>query len=387
MLVIFLMLMHSPTRLQPAMRPLHALATLALLVPVLRGGSPAAAQKASWYKGNTHAHTVLSGHGDTSPEDVAQWYLDRGYHFLILSEHNRFIRPDSVDLPPGRRADFILIPGEEVTGHQVIHTTAMNIRGLVDWTAEHEPKQDVIQSHVDSTIQAGGTPILNHPNFEWALTTGDIRPVERLHLFELHNGHPDVHNFGDSTHVSTERMWDALLTDGMLIYGVSSDDAHQFQTWGTDISNPGRGWVMVRADTLTPASVTRAVRGGRFYATSGVLLEDVRRGRRYAVRVDEEGTRREMGSAYLTGHHVEDGPPGFEIQFIGSGGEILQRVRETEAMFTIPDEEAYVRSRVIFRRLRSGGGYEAFYAWTQPFFTDERAARAREYERGGYHSE
>lgn len=357
---------------------------VALLVLVVSGSPSAAAQDATWYKGNTHAHTVLSGHGDTSPEQVARWYLDRAYHFLILSEHNQFIRPESVDLPSERRADFILIPGEEVTGHQVIHTTAMNIRGLVDWTAEHEHKHEVIQSHVDSTIQAGGTPILNHPNFRWALTTEDVRPVRRLHLFELYNGHPDVYNFGDSTHISTERIWDELLTDGMLIYGVSSDDAHQFQTWGTDISNPGRGWVMVQADTLTPAAVTRAMRGGRFYASSGVLLDEVRRGRDYAVHVDRDGTRREMGSPYLTGQHVEKGPPGFEIQFIGPYGELLHTVHDTEATFTIPDGTAYVRSKVIFRRLRSGGGYEASYAWTQPFFMDERAELARTYERDGY---
>ncbi len=359
----------------PALRFLSLLVVTSLFAPSI------AAQEATWYKGNTHAHTVLSGHGDTSPDSVARWYLDRGYHFLILSEHNQFIHPDSVDLPPDRRDDFILIPGEEVTGHQVIHTTAMNIRGLVDWTAEHEHKHDVIQSHVDSTIGAGGTPILNHPNFEWALTTADVRPVQRLHLFELYNGHPAVNNFGDSTRISTERMWDELLTDGMLIYGVSSDDAHNFDTWGTDVSNPGRGWVMVRADALTPSAVTRAMRGGHYYATSGVLLDDVRRGRRYAVRVDPEATRREMGSPYLTGHHVDEGPPGFEIQFVGPDGEILKSVHDTEASFTIPDGHAYVRAKVIFRRLRSGGGYEAAYAWTQPFFMDERAEMARAYER------
>lgn len=347
-------------------------------------GFSAAAQDGAWYKGNTHAHTVLSGHGDGAPEHVARWYLDRGYHFLILSEHNRFIRPDSVQLPRNRRSDFILIPGEEVTGRQIIHTTAMNVRGLVDWTADHEHKHQIVQSHVDSTILAGGTPILNHPNFNWAVAFDDVRPVRRLHLFELYNGHPAVYNFGDSTHISTERLWDELLTDGMLIYGVSSDDAHQFHTWGTDVSNPGRGWVMVQADTLTPAAITRAMRGGRFYATSGIILEDVKRDRRFAVRVDEEATRREMGSPYLTGHHVDQGPPGFEIQFVGPRGEILQRVRHSVAEFPVPEGPAYVRAKIIFRRLRSGGGYEAFYAWTQPFFMDDRAEIARAYEESAY---
>lgn len=358
---------------------------LILLVVLLAAPSTSVrAQDAEtvWFKGNTHVHTEISGHADSSPEYVARWYLDRGYHFLILSEHNHFIDPDSVELPRNRRKDFILIPGEEVTGHKVIHTTAMNTGGLVDWRADHEHKHQIIQSHVDSTIKAGGTPILNHPNFQWAVRAEDMRPVKRLHHFELYNGHPAVHNFGDSTRASTEAIWDELLSDGMLIYGVSSDDAHQFRRWGTGVSNPGRGWVMVKAPELTAAAITRAMRGGHFYATSGVILDRVTRGRTYEVSVDLEATRKEMGSPYLTGRHLEDGTPGYIIQFIGPGGRILTEVDAVEASIQVTDDLSYVRARVVFRRLRSGGGYEAFYAWTQPFFTDDRAAPAEEYGNG-----
>lgn len=61
-----------------------------------------------WYKGNTHAHTVLCGHADSSPEAVAKWYHDHGYQFLVLSEHNIFIDPATVELPEDSREDFIL---------------------------------------------------------------------------------------------------------------------------------------------------------------------------------------------------------------------------------------------------------------------------------------
>jgi hypothetical protein len=40
---------------------------------------------AKWYKGNTHVHTVLCGHADSTPEVVAQWYHDRGYNHLPLN--------------------------------------------------------------------------------------------------------------------------------------------------------------------------------------------------------------------------------------------------------------------------------------------------------------
>ena len=59
-----------------------------------------------WYRGNTHVHTVLCGHADSSPAAVAAWYLDRGYHFLCLSEHNRFIDTATVALPKRSQNEF-----------------------------------------------------------------------------------------------------------------------------------------------------------------------------------------------------------------------------------------------------------------------------------------
>ena len=59
---------------------------------------PTLALAGKWYKGNTHVHTVLCGHADSTPEVVAQWYHDRGYNFLVLIEHNKFIDPTTVKL-------------------------------------------------------------------------------------------------------------------------------------------------------------------------------------------------------------------------------------------------------------------------------------------------
>ena len=43
---------------------------------------------AGWWKGNTHTHTWWSD-GNAPAESVAAWYRERGYHFLVLSDHNR----------------------------------------------------------------------------------------------------------------------------------------------------------------------------------------------------------------------------------------------------------------------------------------------------------
>ena len=40
-----------------------------------------------WFKGNTHTHTLWSD-GNDFPDMVVDWYKERGYDFLALSDHN-----------------------------------------------------------------------------------------------------------------------------------------------------------------------------------------------------------------------------------------------------------------------------------------------------------
>jgi hypothetical protein len=42
------------------------------------------APPAGWFKGNTHTHT-LNSDGDSTPDDVVQWYRSHRYHFLVLT--------------------------------------------------------------------------------------------------------------------------------------------------------------------------------------------------------------------------------------------------------------------------------------------------------------
>jgi hypothetical protein len=355
--------------------PLVLCAALCLVGLAIRAAAPAAPQAATvrWYRGNTHVHTVLCGHADSSPEAVAQWYLDQGYHFLCLSEHNRFIDPATVALPANRREDFLLIPGEEITGTHV-HMTGLNIRELVIPTG-HPNRTQTIQAYADRTRAAGGTPIINHPNFGWALTHADIRPVKNCYLFELYNGHPSVHNEGDATHLSTEAMWDALLTDGMVIYGVSSDDAHEFQLASRNRSNPGRGWVMVRAAELTPGTITDAIDRGDFYASSGVMLKVVHvDDAEYRVGVDVDATSAETAKPELVPRRLPPGAaaePGYRIDFIGPGGKVLESANGPAATYRRETKVPYVRAKVTYTWRTHGETLECA-AWTQPAFGDGR---------------
>ncbi len=335
--------------------------------------------KLKWFKGNTHTHTVLSGHADTHPDTVAFWYLDRDYNFLILSEHNQFIDPKSINLPKKRRSDFILIPGEEVSDYKHIHTTGMNISREVFPQYPNELstiknnrfenfKIYLMQKHTDSIRSANGVAILNHPNWNSGASAVDIAKVERLHMIELYNGHPDVNNWGNDEHASMEMKWDSLLTAGRKIYGVSSDDAHFFQKWAIDESNPGRGWVMVQSKELTSNSITDAMTQGEFYSSNGVMLKEIIKNNKvYKVKIDVQKTLKELESPLLVGYKTEKEDEGYTIEFIADGGKIIQKSKGNSAKINIPSGLKYLRAKITYSRSLASSN-ERFFAWTQPVF-------------------
>lgn len=340
---------------------------LALLMGLFCPGRVSADQ---WFRGNTHTHTTVSD-GDAAPEAVAKWYHDRDYNFLVISDHNKFVDPETVKLPDNRRKDFLLIPGEEISGPRAIHTTAMNINKLASWKYHDEVRSKVIQFHVDEAINAGGTPIFNHPNFRYAVSAEDILPVRRLHMFELFNGHPSVNNNGDETHLSTEAIWDQLLTKGMKMFAVAADDAHHYHDVSLEKANPGRGWVMVRAAELDAAMITKAMLQGDFYASTGVFLKTYERGPgTYSIEVDAAKTKQELAALPLPiSKHVENAKEGFRIEFIGPEGKILETIKGEKGSFKISKSIPYVRAKVIFtRRSPEKDGFEEFYVWGQPVF-------------------
>lgn len=297
-----------------------------------------------WYKGNTHTHTTNSD-GDSSPDYVARWYKSHGYAFLVLSDHNFFTDPAA--LASLVDSSFLLIAGEEVTSsfeRAPVHVNGLNISGLI------EPQKDstlvgTIQKNVDAIRDDGGVPHINHPNFRWAFHHRELLQINRDKLLEIYNGHPAVHNLGGGGWPGMEEVWDHLLTAGKRIYGIAVDDAHHFQgEFAPSRSNPGRGWVVVRASSLDAGEIVQNLEQGLFYASTGVELEDV---------IVEAG-RLEIRIAPRADFR-------YRTTFIGDGGKELAISEENPATFELSTPLRYVRAKVI----DSGGAV----AWVQPVFT------------------
>ena len=417
--------------------PYNVALTLALTLTTLacRYSPPEGTGYATWWKGNLHTHSFWSD-GDQFPEMIIDWYASRDYNFLAISDHNTFqagtrwrafdravgedpriqayrdrfgddwveeidsAGSDWVRLKtlaeyrdlfddPGR---FLLMQAEEITDRfetRPVHINATNLEHLI------EPQGgtsvlDVLQRDVDAVLaqrDSTGTPMIphvNHPNFGWAIAPSDLVHLQGERFFEVYNGHPAVHNEGDSTHLSTEVLWDVVLAERLsrgsdVLYGIATDDAHNFLDEDPSLSNPGRGWIMVNAGELSAGSLIDAMEAGHFYASSGVSMS----------RVSFDGETLSVGVDAVSGEV-------YTIQFIGSpsdylptgeygetldlhtatrlAGETLAEFTDTEASYRLTDAEMYVRAVVTSSKRKSNpyepGEYER--AWIQPVIAGSR---------------
>ena len=368
-------------------------------------------QEQKWLKGNLHTHTYWSD-GDAFPEMVLDWYKSNGYDFISLTDHNTlqegekwkkipqsFIYQDAFQdylseygedwieyekdssglkvklkteeeyLPLFQDENFLIIRGEEVTDSfegKPLHMNATNIYESI--VPKHgESVADVLQNNINSILEqrkATGQlvmPHINHPNFGWAISVEDMIALKGERFFEIFNGHNAVRNYGDSAHISTEKMWDminiAYVKRGQpLMYGIATDDSHYYHQFGPQFSNSGRGWVMVDADKLEGNSIVAAMENGDFYASTGVTLNSIAMdGKTLEIEVDSE-----EGISYTSQLiAVLEGEDESQILAVQSGNLIN---------FKIPENVVFIRVKIESSKLKDNpfqeGDYES--AWTQP---------------------
>lgn len=398
---------------------------LAMLVPMGLSGlalvsvnsihaDPAAGGHASqWYKGNLHTHSHWSD-GDDYLENIALWYTEHDYQFLVFTDHNvlankerwvvvgktkgkmqaydklkanfpdwveergtgdqlevRLRRFDEVAARFNKPGKYRLIQGEEISDSFHRHPIHMNVGNVVELIEPRhgESAYETMQNNVDAVVaqrkRTGQAMMihLNHPNFGYAVTAEDMMRLQGEKFFEVFNGHPGVHNSGDQTHASTERIWDIVLAQRLgvldlpLMYGLAIDDGHNYHNIPSRASEPGRGWVMVQAKELTAETMVLALEAGDFYASSGVSLESFHdHGDRLEVKVnpvaDETYTIEFIGT--LKGTNLQGEPIQNEAgeplpvthRYSPEIGKVLQKSTGTIATYKYTGDELYVRAKI-----------------------------------------
>ena len=390
-----------------------------------------------WWKGNLHTHSLWSD-GDDYPEMIVGWYKNQGYHFLSLSDHNVMLEGDKwIDAATNRggtaaldkytklhgdwvqrreingrsqvrlktleefrgkfevKDKFLLIAGEEISDQfekLPIHLNATHLRELIPPQGGNSVTE-VLQNNIDAVQKQRkktGQPMIphiNHPNFIWALTAEDMVALQGEKFFEVYNGHPVVNNNGDTNRASTERIWDILLTRRLSelrlepIWGTAVDDAHNYHAMKIGESNPGRGWIMVRAPRLTPEAIIEAMEKGDFYASSGVRLKEIRRNNgNFCIQIDAEpgvtyrtqfiGTRKGYDPKSESVMH-EGKPLRTTRRYSADIGAVLAEVSGPDPCYQLKGDEIYVRAKIVSSKTNANGSVaeEVETAWVQPVVT------------------
>lgn len=390
--------------------------SLIILGLILLAGCADKTDNRKWYKGNLHTHSYWSD-GDEFPEMIMDWYKTHDYDFVSLTDHNILAQGEKwIVVRRGRMYEeafekyldkfgeqwvtfkrdtgrvqvrlktyeeyrtlfedenFLIIQAEEISDKfegKPLHINATNVQTLVKPQGGNSVTE-VMQRNVDAVLkqrEETGVPMfphINHPNFHFAITAEDLIGLRGERFFEVYNGHPQVYNYGDSTRPDTEYMWDEIniayhRKNQPFMYGLATDDAHNYHQFGSEYSNAGRGWVMVLSDSLKPASLIAAMERGDFYATTGVILDELEV-RENSIHIDvqeEEGVN-------------------YEIQFIGATGQdmqtkILDTVKGPTASFELHDSYIFVRAKIVSDKRKENPFQEGDFemAWTQPVKGDQ----------------
>ncbi|MCX6611813.1 MAG: hypothetical protein NTW74_13285 [Acidobacteria bacterium] len=365
-----------------------------------------------WWRGNLHTHSFWSD-GDEFPEMVADWYREHGYHFLTLSDHNvqsqgerwelisdlnkvagvdavaryraRFgdgwvesrggkVRLKTFDETRSRvdeRDRFLMIPSEEITGKagdgRDLHMNGTNLIEQLPVEVGATLAETLLRNllAVKASAKRTGRPVMfhaNHPNYKWGVKAEDLAAVAELQFVEIWNGVDNDNDPGDSTHPSTEAMWDAAnamrMDRGLQpLYGLGVDDAHDHQVNKTR-AKPGRAWVQVKSRYLEAGALIGAMQRGDFYFSSGVEVGDIAfDSKKKEIRLRIEGGAGEQ----------------FVTRFVGvrrgsregvSFGEVAGRAPS----YVMKGDELYVRAVVTSSLVPEVPSKEFGYrrAWTQP---------------------
>jgi len=365
-----------------------------------------------WFKGNLHMHSFWSD-GDTYPEQAIKWYKENNYNFVGLSDHNilanitkwktipntvvqieafeKYLKNYGLDWVNYKKENgriivklktfeeykekfksdskFIILQSEEISdryNNKPIHLNAINTGKLIKPQGGNSVVE-VLQNNInvieDSFSASGnnGLTIINHPNFGYAFSDTEMCQLDNARFFEVYNMHPSVNNSGDSLNINTEDMWDNINisysnNNKPLLFGLATDDTHNYLQKGKQYAIPGRGWIMVKAKELDTESIIDAMNIGNFYASTGVSLKHINISRnKLSISIIEE-----EGVCYQT-------------QFIGAfkndkNTRILKTINGGNSNFKISKDLLFVRAKIISTKIRQNSitDNEFESAWIQP---------------------
>ena len=225
------------------------------------------AQPGRFYRGNLHGHSTNSD-GRWTPAEYIRQYRQNGYDFVALTDHctedHGF---DISDTREFRDDEFTTLIGAELHPGQIESGSAWHLLAVglpLDFETRREG--DSGASVARRAMEAGAFVAATHPNW-YAFTVADFESLDAADAVECYNGAADsASDRGYSWH-----FIDLLLHRGHRVGAIAVDDVHAAP--GT--SDFMRGWVYVKAESLEPEALLRALKAGHYYSSTGAQIHNV----------------------------------------------------------------------------------------------------------------
>lgn len=258
-------------------------------------------ENGNFYKANLHCHTTYSD-GRKTPEEVKEIYQKLGYSIVAYTDHDilvphpelcddSFLALNGFEVEINEPADnkygyrkcchicFVGLEPENVV--QPCWNEAYvwgNARSHIPEVAVDENDSGYIREYTSVGIcdimkkcrDKGFFVTYNHPT--WSLEDySDYMNYDGMNAFELFTGSSNSGGFDDYN----PRVYDDILRSGKKIYGVGTDDNHNFAPDDSRRSDSGWAWTAVKADKLEYRTVTKALEEGNFYSSEGPEIYDL----------------------------------------------------------------------------------------------------------------
>ncbi len=218
-----------------------------------------------FWRGNLHLHSTLSD-GKLALEVVVTRYKNAGYDFVALTDHfiDHYKWPIA-DTRHMRGNDFTTVIGAELhapvtSAGELWHIVAAGLPLDFAPCAKGETGPQLAKRAID----AGAFVAIAHP--AWSrYTIEDGRALAFAHAVEIYNHGCAENDLADGTY-----LWDQLLNEGHRLTAIATDDAH-FQS-----ADYFGGWVHVKAESLDPDDLLRALKNGQHYSSQDPMIYDIR---------------------------------------------------------------------------------------------------------------
>ena len=341
----------------------------------------------AWYKADFHLHSTHS-HGLMMPGQLAELYANAGYRVIAITDHNCFGDQDGGRLA-AMQSDTLLhdwngdgrtypdqVPGSGVEAYvrdwnveppayhreRWFRPADASIDDVPLVLSGYEASEGYFAAHfglvgfppgaidpprpgfewLTRSRAAGGFAYIAHPSEGNAFATrfAAAVPVQEFDGIEIING---LQLTGGVLADATP-LWDSLLTRGHELWGLANDDAHQFP--GAAEQFPFTAFDMVLCQAPTVEAVLAALHRGAFYASTGLLFEELR----------------------LDVHSLHVRVPGAQqVRFVGAGGRTLAVQSGESAVYRIQGDEGYVRIEARGDLVLAPHASWPRAVWSQPF--------------------